>query len=95
MQMETVGKILNRLGLSGQMQWGSIITNDREAIKDAKKLIDCMNKRDFVMANKQLQKLKLKASIDIPQNKQFFMERQALLDLYQGRISKKEFEERR
>ena len=59
-QMETVGKILNRLGLSGQMQWGSIITNDREAIKDAKKLIDCMNKRDFVMANKQLQKLKLK-----------------------------------
>ena len=94
MQMQTVGKILNRLGLSGQMQWGSIITNDREAIKDAKKLIDCMNKRDFVMANKQLQKLKLKASIDIPQNKQFFMERQALLDLYQGRISKKEFVER-
>ena len=94
MQMETVRKILNRLGLSGDMQWGTIITNDREAIKDAEKLIDCMNNRDFIMANKQLEELKLKASADIPQNKQFFMERQALLDLNQGRISKKEFAER-
>ena len=94
MQMETVRKILNRLGLSGQMQWGRLITNDRDVIKYADKLIECMNNRDFVMANKQLQKLKLKASIDIPQNKQFFMERQALLDLNQGRISKKEFVER-
>lgn len=94
MQMETVRKILNRLGLSGLMQWGRLITNDRDVIKYADKLIECMNNRDFVMANKQLQKLKLKASIDIPQNKQFFMERQALLDLNQGRISKKEFVER-
>lgn len=94
MQMETVRKILNRLGLSGQTQWGRLITNDRDVIKYADKLIECMNNRDFVMANKQLEKLKLKASIDIPQNKQFFMERQALLDLYQGRISKKEFVER-
>ena len=94
MQMETVRKILNRLGLSGQMQWGRLITNDRDVIKYADKLIECMNNRDFVMANKQLQKLKSKASIDIPQNKQFFMERQALLDLNQGRISKKEFVER-
>lgn len=94
MQMESIRKILNRLGLSGQMQWGRLITNDRDVIKYADKLIECMNNRDFVMANKQLEKLKLKASIDIPQNKQFFMERQALLDLYQGRISKKEFVER-
>lgn len=94
MQMETVRKILNRLGLSGQMQWGRLITNDRDVIKYADKLIECMNNRDYVMAHKRLEKLKLKASIDIPQNKQFFMERQALLDLNQGRISKKEFVER-
>ena len=94
MQMESVRKILNRLGLSGQMQWGRLITNNRDIIEDTDKLIECMNNRDYVMAHKRLEKLKLKASIDIPQNKQFFMERQALLDLNQGRISKKEFTER-
>lgn len=94
MQMESVRKILNRLGLSGQMQWGRLITNNRDMIEDTDKLIECMNNRDYVMAHKRLEKLKLKASIDIPQNKQFFMERQALLDLNQGRISKKEFTER-
>ena len=94
MQMESVRKILNRLGLSGQMQWARLIKNNRDIIEDTDKLIECMNNRDYVMAHKRLEKLKLKASIDIPQNKQFFMERQALLDLNQGRISKKEFTER-
>ena len=94
MQMETVRKILNRLGLSGQMQWGMIITNDREAIKDAEKLIDYMNNREFSAAYEQLEKMKLEVSSDIPQNKQFFMERQAVLDLEQEKIGSGEFVKR-
>lgn len=94
MQMESVRKILNRLGLSGQMQWGKLITNDRETIKGTEKLIDYMNNREFSMAYEQLEKLKLKVSSDIPQNKQFFMERQAILDLEQGKIDLEEFVKR-
>ena len=94
MQMESVRKILNRLGLSGQMQWGKLITNDRETIKGVEKLIDYMNNREFSMAYEQLEKLKLKVSSDIPQNKQFFMERQAILDLEQGKIDLEEFVKR-
>ena len=94
MQMESVRKILNRLGLSGQMQWARLITNDRDVIKDAEKLIYYMNNRDYVMAYEKLEKLKLKVSSDIPQNKQFFMERQAILDLEQGKIDLEEFVKR-
>ena len=94
MQMESVRKILNRLGLSGLMQWGKLITNDRETIKGVEKLIDYMNNREFSMAYEQLEKLKLKVSSDIPQNKQFFMERQAILDLEQGKIDLEEFVKR-
>lgn len=91
MQMESVRKILNRLGLSGQMQWARLITNDRDVIKDAEKLIYYMNNRDYVMAYEKLEKLKLKVSFDIPQNKQFFMEKQAVLDLEQKKIDLREF----
>ena len=94
MQMESVRKILTRLGLSGLMQWGKLITNDRETIKGVEKLIDYMNNREFSMAYEQLEKLKLKVSSDIPQNKQFFMERQAILDLEQGKIDLEEFVKR-
>ena len=35
MQRETLKKLLNRLGLSGQMQWSRLITSDREVIRMA------------------------------------------------------------
>ena len=50
-----------------------------------------MNNRDYVMAYEKLEKLKLKVSFDIPQNKQFFMEKQAVLDLEQKKIDLREF----
>ena len=53
-----------------------------------------MYNREFSMAYEQLEKLKLKVSSDIPQNKQFFMERQAILDLEQGKIDLEEFVKR-
>ena len=40
MQRETLKKILNRLGLSGQMQWSRLITSDREVIRMAEELAE-------------------------------------------------------
>lgn len=91
MQMETVRKILNRLGLSGQMQWARLITNDRDVIKDAEKLIYYMNNGDYIIFGEQLEKLRTKVSLDIPQNKQFFMEKQAVLDFKDKKINEEEF----
>ena len=91
MQMETVRKILNRLGLSGQMQWGRVITSDRELIKMANELSDIINKRDYVKANELLEKIKMNLSLDIPLNRQVIMERQAVLYHEQGIYDSNEF----
>ena len=91
MQRETLKKILNRLGLSGQMQWSRLITSDREVIRTEEKLGDYINDRDFAMAYQQLENLKLQVSLDISQNKQYFLEKQALLEFEQGKVTREEF----
>lgn len=91
MQRETLKKILNRLGLSGQMQWSRLITSDREVIRMAEELADYINDRKFSMASKQLESLKSRIDLDIPQNKQYFLEKQALLAFEQGKVKKEEF----
>lgn len=65
-------KLLNRLGLSGQMQWSRLITSDREVIRMAEELADYINDRKFSVASKQLESLKSRIDLDIPQNKQYF-----------------------
>ena len=52
MQRETLKKLLNRLGLSGQMQWSRLITSDREVIRMAEELADYINDRKFSVASK-------------------------------------------
>lgn len=91
MQRETLKKILNRLGLSGQMQWSRLITSDREVIKMAEELADYINDRKFSVASKQLESLKSRIDLDIPQNKQYFLEKQALLEFEQGKVTREEF----
>lgn len=91
MQRETLKKILNRLGLSGQMQWSRLITSDREVIRMAEELADYINDRKFSVASKQLESLKSRIDLDIPQNKQYFLEKQALLAFEQGKVKKEEF----
>lgn len=91
MQRETLKKLLNRLGLSGQMQWSRLITSDREAIRMAEELADYINDRKFSVASKQLESLKSRIDLDIPQNKQYFLEKQALLAFEQGKVKKEEF----
>lgn len=91
MQRETLKKLLNRLGLSGQMQWSRLITSDREVIRMAEELADYINDRKFSVASKQLESLKSRIDLDIPQNKQYFLEKQALLEFEQGKVKKEEF----
>lgn len=91
MQRETLKKILNRLGLSGQMQWSRLITSDREVIRMAEELADYINDRKFSVASKQLESLKSRIDLDIPQNKQYFLEKQALLEFEQGKVTREEF----
>lgn len=91
MQRETLKKILNRLGLSGQMQWSRLITSDREVIRMAEELADYINDRKFSMASKQLESLKSRIDLNIPQNKQYFLEKQALLEFEQGKVTREEF----
>ena len=91
MQRETLKKVLNRLGLSGQMQWSRLITSDREVIRMAEELADYINDRKFSVASKQLESLKARIDLDIPQNKQYFLEKQALLEFEQGKVTREEF----
>lgn len=91
MQRETLKKLLNRLGLSGQMQWSRPITSDREVIRMAEELADYINDRKFSVASKQLESLKSRIDLDIPQNKQYFLEKQALLEFEQGKVTREEF----
>ena len=91
MQRETLKKILNRLGLSGQMQWSRLITSDSEVIRMAEELADYINDRKFSVASKQLESLKSRIDLDIPQNKQYFLEKQALLEFEQGKVTREEF----
>ena len=91
MQRETLKKLLNRLGLSGQMQWSRLITSDREVIRMAEELADYINDRKFSMASKQLESMKSRIDLDIPQNKQYFLEKQALLEFEQGKVTREEF----
>lgn len=91
MQRETLKKLLNRLGLSGQMQWSRLITSDREVIRMAEELAGYINDRKFSVASKQLESLKSRIDLDIPQNKQYFLEKQALLEFEQGKVTGEEF----
>lgn len=91
MQRETLKKLLNRLGLSGQMQWSRLITSDREVIRMAEELADYINDQKFSVASKQLESLKSRIDLDIPQNKQYFLEKQALLEFEQGKVTREEF----
>ena len=91
MQRETLKKLLNRLGLSGQMQWSRLITSDREVIRMAEELADYINDRKFSVASKQLESLKSRIDLDISQNKQYFLEKQALLEFEQGKVTREEF----
>ena len=92
-QREVREKLLNRLGLSGQLQWTRLITSDRAVVKLAEKLTKCQIGRDFITTRQLLEELKRRVVLDIPQNKQFILETEAILDYEEGVIDKEKYVE--
>ena len=90
-QREVREKLLNRLGLSGQLQWTRLITSDRAVVKQAEQLAKYQNGQNYVETRKLLEKLKAKVTMEIPQNKQFIIETEALLDYYEKKIGNEQF----
>ena len=91
MQMENLKKLLNRLGLPGQMQWSRIITSKPSVIRLLEKVGKNQNERNFDIARQQLERVKMNISMSIPQNKQYILDKEATMDFEDGKIDDKEF----
>ena len=91
MQMENLKKLLNRLGLPGQMQWSRIITSNPSVIRLLEKVGKNQNERNFDIARQQLERVKMNISMSIPQNKQYILDKEATMDFEDGKIEDKEF----
>lgn len=91
LQREAREKLLKRLGLSGQLQWTRLITSDREVVRLAERLAKYQNGQNYVETRKLLERLKAKVTMEIPQNKQFIIETETILDYYEKKISMRKF----
>lgn len=85
MQMENLKKLLNRLGMPGQMQWSRIITSKPSVIRLLEKVGKNQNERNFDIARQQLERVKMNISMSIPQNKQYILDKEATMDFEDGK----------
>ena len=91
MQQEVLGKLLRRLGISKEFQRARLVANDREVLKLREEIAVCRNNREPKKARALLEQMRERVSMDIPENKQYFLETEASLDWMEGKITKKEF----
>lgn len=91
MQQEVLGKLLRRLGISKEFQRARLVTNDREVLRLREEIAVCRNNREPEKARVLLEQMREQVSMDIPENKQYFLETEASLDWMEGKITKKEF----
>lgn len=91
MQQEVLGKLLRKLGISKEFQRARLVTNDREVLKLREEIAVCRNNREPDKARMLLKLMKERVSMDIPENKQYFLEAEASLDWMEGKITRKDF----
>lgn len=91
MQQEVLGKLLRRLGISKEFQRARLVANDREVLRLREEIAVCRNNREPEKARVLLEQMREQVSMDIPENKQYFLETEASLDWMEGKITKKEF----
>lgn len=60
-------------------------------MKQAEQLAKYQNGQNYVETRKLLEKIKAKVTMEIPQNKQFIIETEALLDYYEKKIGNEQF----
>lgn len=94
MQMETLQKLMNRLGLSGQMQWSNIITSNPQIIKKTERIESLLNNQNLVEAREELEIIKKHLLFDIPKNRQYILEKEATINYFEGKISREEYAEK-
>lgn len=94
MHRDSLGALMNRLGLSKEYQRISLVTNDEDVVRMNKELSVRRNNFEVEKARKLLRQIEEKVSVAIPENKQYFIEVEASLDLMEGKISKEELAER-
>lgn len=89
-QMTIVRELFARLGLCAEYIRARIITSDYELLTLAKELVWNVNNRDIEKGKVCVKALKERLCLEIPQNKQFLMYYDCLLELAQKEISKEE-----
>ncbi len=91
MQREPLEKIFRRLGLSGEIQKTAFVADNREALQLMAEMGLCRNNREVGKTRELLNRLKAEVSLEIPENRQYVMEAEAVLDLMAGKITAEEF----
>lgn len=91
MQQNMLGAVMRRLGLSKEYQRVRLVTNDEDVIRLYEELNICRNNFDVKKARYLFNQIEEKISLNIPENKQYFIDIEASLDWMEGKINKEEF----
>lgn len=94
MQQDMLAAVMRRLGLSKEYQRVWLVTNDEDVVKLYEELTKCRNNFDVQRARDLLNQIEKKISLDIPENRQYFIEVEASLDWMEGKINNEEFARR-
>lgn len=91
MQHEALGILLRKLGLSREFQKARLASGDREGLALMEAISTCRDNRELEQVKAILNQMKERASDEIPENRQYFMEVEASQDWIEGRITKEEY----
>lgn len=91
MQHEALGILLRKLGLSREFQKARLASGDREGLALMEAISTCRDNRELEQVKAILNQMKERASDEIPENRQYFMEVEASQDWIEGKIAKKEY----
>lgn len=91
MQQNMLGAVMRRLGLSKEYQRVRLVTDDEDVVRLYEELNICRNNFDVKKARYLFNQIEEKISLNIPENKQYFIDIEASLDWMEGKINKEEF----
>lgn len=78
--------LLRKLGLSKEFQRARLVTNDREVVELREKVVACRNNHEIGKAREILGQIREKVSVEIPENRQYFIDAELALDRMEGKM---------
>ncbi len=90
MQAALLRPLLERLGLSGELQQAEVITERWECLKWQDEYVTYSNNRELEKAAEALEKMKSALPLEIPVNRQYTMFAETTIALFAGTISREE-----